>query len=109
MVITASAAALQHAAAAHTAIVFLIWQAACQHTVLLCCHTGLSSLCWAVIKLKFIKTFPTHIAHGNGTIHIAQSAAAGIHYRIKNRSLVAQLYLQLGRVNIHVHLRRIYR
>ena len=76
--------------------------------VLLRRHAGLGALHRAVVQFKLAKAFPAHIPHRHRPVHPGQGAAAGVHHRIKDRPLIAELHFQLGRVDIHIHLGGIY-
>ena len=85
-VLVASAAAHQ---GTHAAVALFLRQAFRHLTVLLCRHASLGSLGGAVTQLKIAKAFPADIPHRNGSVHPAQCSAAGIHHRIKHRTLIA--------------------
>ena len=104
-VLVASAAAHQ---GTHAAVALFLRQAFRHLTVLFHSHASLGSLGGAVTQLKIAKALAAHIPHRHRPVHPGQGAAAGVHHRIKDRPLIAELHFQLGRVDIHIHLGGIY-
>ena len=105
MILAAASTAHQRSISAKVLFLRYIFR---RPAILLRRHAGLCSFRWSVIEFKFAKALTAHITHRHCTVHVVQCAATGIHPRIKNSPFITQLHFQFSRMNIYIHLGRIY-